>query len=83
MIWVKFPSIDAFNEWHNGIKNILGLPKPSTDNEGNIDLSAIQTTDYIKPIIVEVNDIRVLIDEIYANDLEESVSPFQNRYGNS
>lgn len=73
MIWVSFPSLSAFDAWHNEIKKNLGLPKVSTDVDGNEKPDAILTTDYVQPYIVSENDVRALIDDIYLHDLDNQV----------
>lgn len=80
MIWVKWNSLDSFNAWHDGIKAILGLPKPSMNENGEIVKDAVITDSYVLPIIVAEDDIRALIDEVYANGLETSVNPIVSRY---
>lgn len=80
MIWVKWNSLDNFNTWHDEIKTILGLPKLSINEDGEIVEDAIITDSYVSPIIVAEDDIRALIDEVYANGLEKSVSPIVSRY---
>lgn len=87
MIWVKFSSLDAFNVWHEEIKQELGLPKISTDSEGNEVPDKTITTDYAKPIIVQNNDVRAFIDEFYFHgesqirfDMELSEIPFRSVY---
>lgn len=80
MIWVKFESLEAFNSWHDEIKTLLGLPKISTDAEGNPAPEATITTDYVLPIVVSDDDVRALIDEEYVGDLETSHTPFVSKY---
>ncbi len=75
MIWVKFPSIQDFDLWHNQIKEDLGLPKISTDTEGNLVPDATITTDYVLPVVLSSSDIRALIDEKYVEGLELSEVP--------
>lgn len=80
MIWVKFDSLNDFEEWHSIIKSELGLPKVSVDIDGNPVLEATRTTDYVTPQIVSNEDVRALIDEKYAKDLKRSQSPFASNY---
>lgn len=80
MIWVKWDSLDSFNTWHDEIKAILGLPKPSINEDGEIVEDAVITDSYVSPIIVAEHDIRALIDDIYTDGLEASVSPIMSRY---
>ena len=80
MIWVKWDSLDNFNRWHDEIKAILGLPKPSINEDGEIVEDAVITDSYVSPIIVAEDDIRALIDEVYANGLKTSVSPTVSHY---
>lgn len=80
MIWVKWNSLDSFNAWHENVKASLGLPKPSMNEAGEIVEDAIITDSYVSPIIVAQDDIRALIEEIYADGLETSMSPIVSRY---
>lgn len=80
MIWVKFTSIESFNNWHENIKALLELPKVSTDIQGNPMPEATMTTDYVEPVIVAEDDVRAFIDEEYSGDLQISNSPFTNNY---
>lgn len=80
MIWVKWDSLNSFNVWHDGIKTILGLPKPSINEAGEIVEDAVITDSYVSPIIVAEDDIRALIDEAYADGLEISINPIVSRY---
>lgn len=80
MIWVKFQSLDDFNEWHNTIKNVLGLPKISTDIQGNLKPESTITINYVEPIIVSESDVRALIDEKYNSSLELSENPIISVY---
>jgi hypothetical protein len=80
MIWVKWNSIEAFNTWHTGIKTELGLPKLSVDADGNTIEGSLVSTDYALPIIVDDNDIRALVDDTYATDLEPSTNPIVSHY---
>jgi len=80
MIWVKWDSIDQFDLWHDAIKTELGLPKMSVGKNGEIDPTAVVSTDYVLPTIVAENDIRALISEIYAEGLEISENPQPENY---
>lgn len=80
MIWVKWNSLDSFNTWHDEIKTILGLPKPSINEDGEIVEDAVITDSYVSPLIVAEDDIRALIDEVYADGLETSASPIVSHY---
>ncbi len=83
MIWVKFPSLESFNAWHEEIKEHLGLPKISTDSDGNLIPEATITTDYVLPVVLSSDDVRALIDEEYAEGLELSEVPFESNYGST
>jgi hypothetical protein len=80
MLWVKWNSIETFNAWHSDVKAKLGLPKESVDAEGNTIENSLIITDYVMPIIVADNDIRALIDDGYATDLEPSTNPIVSNY---
>lgn len=75
MIWVKWTSLEAFNSWHEEVKAQLGLPKMSVKANGEIDPTAVISTDYVLPTIVAENDIRAFIGEQYAAGLEVSFDP--------
>ncbi len=80
MIWVKWNSLESFNEWHEIVKAQLGLPKMSVGKNGEIDPTATVSTDYVLPTIVAENDIRALISEDYADGLEVSINPIPADY---
>jgi hypothetical protein len=69
-MWYKFNSVDDFNAWHANIKDLLGIPHPNANSAtGKIDPLASWTLEYTEPIIVTANDIRVFIEEEYAEGL--------------
>lgn len=80
MIWVKWNSIEDFNLWHEAIKIELGLPKMSVGKNGEIDPTAVISTDYVLPIVVAENDIRAFIGENFAEGLAISSDPTPTDY---
>lgn len=57
-MYYKFDSMSHFNEWHQIVKQILGIPM----DDGI-------TTEYTQPIIIEENQIIAFSDEEYAENL--------------
>jgi hypothetical protein len=80
MLWVKWDSLENFNNWHDIIKNALSLPKPSVDENGHVIEGSVIVTDYVQPTIVSENDVRALIDDIYSDGLEVSSDPYVSKY---
>ena len=74
MRWYKFDSIQNFHTWHENLKNELGYPLPPLDQNG-IVVEGVMTTDYTRPIIVSDTDIRALVEEQYANNLQPCDPP--------
>jgi hypothetical protein len=79
MNWYKFDSLEEFDVWHLQVMTILGLPKPSSNSEGVIQKKSVITNAYTLAFIVSENDIRAMSEEIYAEGLTPSVSPFPPR----
>ena len=81
MPWYKFESKDAFNIWHEALKNELGYPLASVDQDGN-EIGEPYTTDYTLSYEVADDDIRAMIEIEHGKGLTESKSPFTRRNEN-
>ena len=80
LMWYKWLSIEAFNLWHEQIKQELGLPKLSVDADGNTIEGSLINTEYTTPITISVNDIRAVVTPDYASNLTPTESPYINDY---
>jgi len=79
-MWYKWESIEAFNLWHEQIKQELGLPKLSVDADGNTIEGSIVNQEYTTPVTMSVNDIRAVVDVNYATNLTPTDSPYLSNY---
>ena len=69
-MWYTFNSLDDFDVWHAGVKDLLGIPYPNVNAAtGEVDPLASWTLEYTEPIIVATDDIRAFIEEEYAEGL--------------
>ena len=79
MNWYKFESIEEFDAWHLQVMKSLGLPKISSNFEGVLQKKSVVTDAYTLSFQIAENDIRATSEEIYAEGLTQSVSPFPPR----
>lgn len=74
--WYKWDSIESFNTWHEVVKTELGLPQPSVAADGTEVVGGIITNNYTIPVIVAEDDIRAIVEDVNAQELMLSVSPY-------
>lgn len=75
MTWVKFNSIEDFNNWHNQVKAQLGLPKLSVDEFGQEVPDSVVVIGYTEPHIQAVDDIRAFVDDVFIDGLTITDAP--------
>ena len=68
-MWYEWASLEAFNVWHEALKQSLGYPLISTNQATGLPDPDAQVTDnYTSPIEVQGKFI-ALVEEIYAEGL--------------
>jgi hypothetical protein len=72
--WYTWPSIESFDAWHDQLCELLDLPWPSRDIDGNV-VGAPYITAYTNPVVVSQNDVRAVVDDRYASELVPSSPP--------
>jgi hypothetical protein len=75
MAWVKFNSIDDFNNWHDEVKTQLGLPKLSVDEFGQEVPDSVLVTAYAEPHIQSVDDVRAFVEDKFIDGLTVTDAP--------
>lgn len=64
MMFYSWPSLEAFDYWHQAVKTALGIPYPGrNDATGEIDNNAQWTTAYTVPIVVADDDVRAYVED--------------------
>ena len=58
-MWAKFDTIEEFNQWHEGIKTFLGIPRPDG-----------VTTEYTIPITTSDGTIRAWVEHSWGSLVE-------------
>lgn len=80
MTWHRWPSLAAFDAWHNTACSALGIPHPGHNAAtGEPDLDATWTTAYTDPVEVDTDDWRAVVEPHVAalcpNGLGEPCDP--------
>jgi hypothetical protein len=80
MAWVKFDSIESFNNWHDQIKAQLGLPRLSVDEFGQEVPNSVIITAYTDPHIKAVDDVRAFVEDQFIEGLTITDAPEVLKY---
>jgi hypothetical protein len=78
--WYKWTSLELFNAWHEAIKTELGLPKQSVTIDGSEVIGGVVTDKYTNAIVVADDDIRAVVEALYADALTPSQDPYRTNY---
>jgi hypothetical protein len=72
--WYTWTTVEAFDAWHDVVKQALGLPKPGINAKtGHVDVTAAWTTDYTSIIEVVEGDYRAMVQESIAEQFSEGL----------
>jgi hypothetical protein len=59
----RWPSLAAFDAWHDNACAALGIPRPGHNAAtGQLDKAAQWTTAYTDPVVVAVDDVRAVVE---------------------
>jgi hypothetical protein len=75
--WYKWQSLADFDSWHNQIKEQLGIPKLSSNSDGNIVDDSTITDSYTTPFIVSDSDVRAVVENKHNAGLVPSEQPYE------
>jgi hypothetical protein len=76
-VWYKWDSLEDFEIWHNQIKEQLGIPKLSSNSDGNIVDNSEITDSYTTPFIVSDSDVRAVVENEHNAGLVPSEQPYE------
>lgn len=66
-MFYTWPSLTAFESWHDAAKLALGIPYPGRNAAtGEIDENAQWTTAYTEPTIVADDEVRAYVEDTVA-----------------
>lgn len=72
-VWCEWQSKEKFDQWHDEIKNILGLPKLSLDADGNETQPLI--SEYTSAVNVENKWIATVEEAHVSNLIKTTLRP--------
>jgi hypothetical protein len=72
--WYTWATVEAFDAWHEVVKQALELPKPGINAKtGHVDVTATWTTDYTSITEVAEGDYRAMVQESIAEQFSEGL----------
>jgi len=72
--WYTWATVEAFDAWHEVIKQALGLPKPGINAKtGHVDVTAAWTTGYTTITEIAEGDYRATVEDTIAEQFSEGL----------
>ena len=72
--WYTWATIEAFDAWHEVVKQALGLPRPGINAKtGHVDVTAAWTTGYTTITEVAEGDYRAMVQDKIAEQFSEGL----------